>query len=141
MEILNADHPDIMEFVLAKQNEERKAWALIEQGYSGGMNGEAYGSIFFQNCNMSVRVPDEFMKSVKEGAEWQTKYVQTGAVCETFNAGDIMRKIAEGTWICGDPGIQCDSIIQKYNTCKNSGRINATNPCVTGDTKILMENG
>ena len=129
MEILNVDHPDIIDFILAKQNEEKKAWALMEQGYSPGMNGEAYGSIFFQNCNMSVRVPDEFMKAVKEDGIWQTKYVKTGEVCETFKAKDIMKKIAEGTWICGDPGIQCDTTIQKYNTCKNSGRINATNPC------------
>jgi ribonucleoside-diphosphate reductase alpha chain len=129
MEILNVDHPDIMDFIEAKQKEEKKAWALIEQGYAGGMNGEAYGSIFFQNCNMSVRVPDEFMLAVKNNSEWQTKYVLTGKVCETFKAREMIKKIAEGTWICGDPGIQCDSIIQKYHTCKNSGRINATNPC------------
>ncbi len=141
MEILNAEHPDIMEFINSKQKEEKKAWALIEQGYSGGMNGEAYGSIFFQNCNMSVRVPDELMQSVKNDGEWQTKSVTDGRIVETFKAGDIMRKIAEGTWTCGDPGIQCDSVIQKYHTCKNSGRINATNPCVTGDTKVLMKDG
>jgi len=129
MEILNVDHPDILDFVESKQREEKKAWALIEQGYSGGMNGEAYGSVHFQNCNMSVRVPDEFMESVKNDGEWQTKNVTDGKICETFKASDIMKKIAEGTWICGDPGIQCDTIIQKYNTCKNSGRINATNPC------------
>src|SRR3989338_5876116 len=129
MEILNVDHPDILDFVESKQREEKKAWALIEQGYSGGMNGEAYGSVHFQNCNMSVRVPDEFMESVKNDGEWQTKNVTDGKICETFKASDIMKKIAEGTWICGDPGIQCDTIIQKYNTCKNSGRINATNTC------------
>jgi len=129
MEILNVDHPDIMEFINAKQKEEKKAWALIEQGYSGGMNGEAYGSIFFQNCNMSVRVPDDFMQAVKNDGEWQTKFVSSGGVCETFKARDILKSISEGTWLCGDPGIQCDSVIQKYHTCKNSGRINATNPC------------
>ena len=129
MEILNADHPDIMDFINAKQSEEKKAWVLIEHGYDGGMNGEAYKSVFFQNCNMSVRVNDEFMNAVKRNGDWQTKFVKTGAVCETFKAKDMLKKIAEGTWICGDPGIQCDSIINKYHTCKNSGRINASNPC------------
>lgn len=141
MEILNVSHPDIMEFINSKQSEEKKAWALIEQGYSGGMNGEAYSSIFFQNCNMSVRVTDEFMNAVREDGEWQTKAVMDGRPIETFKAKDIMRAIAEGTWICGDPGIQCDSVIQKYHTCKNSGRINATNPCFTGDTKVLTKDG
>ena len=129
MEILNVEHPDIMEFVLAKQNEEKKAWALIEQGYSGGMNGEAYGSVCFQNCNMSVRVPDSFMEAVKKDGEWQTRFVKDGKPCETFKAKDIINKMAEGTWICGDPGMQFDTIINKYHTCKNSGRINASNPC------------
>ena len=129
MEILNVDHPDIMDFIMAKQNEEKKAWALIEQGYAGGMNGDAYGSVQFQNCNMSVRVPDEFMESVKKEGEWQTKFVKGGALCETLKAKDIINKMAEGTWICGDPGMQFDSIINKYHTCKNSGRINASNPC------------
>jgi ribonucleoside-diphosphate reductase alpha chain len=129
MEILNIDHPDIVEFIESKQNEEKKAWALIEQGYDGGLNGEAYKSIFFQNSNMSVRVTDDFMKKVKEDGEWQTKFVATPKACETFKAKELMKKIAEGTWICGDPGIQCDTIINKYHTCKNSGRINASNPC------------
>ncbi len=129
MEILKVSHPDIMDFINAKQNEERKAWALIEQGYSGGMNGEAYNSINFQNCNMSVRVTDEFMKKVKENGDWQTRFVKTGEVCETFKAKEILNKIAEGTYICGDPGVQNDTIINKYNTCKKAGRINATNPC------------
>ncbi len=129
MEILNVDHPDVMEFIEAKQEEEKKAWALIEQGYSGGMNGEAYGSVSFQNCNMSVRITDEFMNAVKNDGEWWTRYVKSGEKCEKFKAREILYKIAEGTWICGDPGIQCDDVIQKYHTSKNSGRINATNPC------------
>ncbi|MBS3099333.1 vitamin B12-dependent ribonucleotide reductase [Candidatus Pacearchaeota archaeon] len=129
MEILNVDHPDIIEFIEAKQREEKKAWALIEQGYDGGMNGEAYSSVSFQNCNMSVRVQDEFMRRVKENGEWQTKAVTTGEVVDTFKAREIIKKIAEGTWLCGDPGIQCDSVINKYHTTKNSGRQNATNPC------------
>ena len=141
MEILNAEHPDIMEFIRAKQNEEKKAWALIEQGYGGGMNGEAYGSVCFQNCNMSVRVSDEFMEAVRREEEWQTKAVTTGQVIETLKAKDVLRSIAEGTWICGDPGIQCDTTIQKWHTCKNSGNINATNPCFTGETKVALADG
>ncbi len=129
MEILNTDHPDIFEFIDSKQGEERKAWALIEQGYDGGMNGEAYSSIAFQNCNMSVRASDEFMQAAKDGGEWQTKYVQGGGVCDTLQARDILRKIAEGTHICGDPGMQYDTIINKYHTCKNTDRIHASNPC------------
>lgn len=129
MEILNLDHPDIVEFIEAKQREEKKAWALIEQGYSGGLNGEAYGSVFFQNSNMSVRAPDEFMRAVRRNGEWQTKFVKTGEVCETFKARDLLKKIAEGTYICGDPGMQFDTTIQRWHTSKNSGRINATNPC------------
>ncbi len=141
MEILNVDHPDVIDFIEAKQKEEKKAWALIEQGYEGGMNGEAYSTISFQNCNMSVRVTDEFMNAVKNNGEWWTSYVTTGEKCEKYKARDILYKIAEGTWICGDPGIQNDSIINKYHPCKNSGRQNSTNPCVTGDTLVLMEDG
>ncbi len=129
MEILNVDHPDIMEFINAKQNEEKKAWALIEQGYDGGLNGEAYRTVCFQNCNMSTRVTDEFMEAVKKNGNWQTRFVKTGEVCETLKAREMLNKIAEGTWVCGDPGVQCDTIINKYHTCKNSGRQNATNPC------------
>ena len=129
MEILNVDHPDIIEFIEAKQKEEKKAWALIEQGYAGGMNGDAYGSVAFQNCNMSVRVSDEFMNAVKRNGEWNTINVTDKKICETLKARDVLNKIAEGTWVCGDPGIQCDGVIQKYHTSKNSGRINATNPC------------
>ena len=129
MEILNIDHPDVVEFIESKQREEKKAWALIEQGYDGGMNGEAYNSIDFQNCNMSVRASDEFMDAAKNDGEWQTKMVKTREPCETFNAKELIKKIAEGTHICGDPGMQFDTIINKYHTCKNSERINASNPC------------
>lgn len=129
MEILNIDHPDIVEFIESKQKEEKKAWALIEQGYSGGLNGDAYSSIAFQNCNMSVRVPDAFMEAVKHDGDWQTIYVRSKAVCETLKARELMRKIAEGTHICGDPGMQFDTIINTWHTSKVSGRINASNPC------------
>jgi len=129
MEILNVDHPDIVEFIECKQKEEKKAWALIEQGYSGGMNGEAYSSVAFQNCNLSVRAQDAFMEAVKKDAEWQTKAVKDGSVIGTFKAKEILKKIAEGTWLCGDPGMQFDGVINRYHTCKASGRINASNPC------------
>ncbi len=141
MEILNIDHPDIMDFIMVKQNEEKKAWALIEQGYSGGMNGEAYSTVAFQNCNLSVRATDEFMEAVKRSGDWQTKFVAGGAVSETFKARELLNKIAEGTWICGDPGMQFDTTTNKWHTCKNSERINASNPCVTGDTRVLTEEG
>ena len=141
MEILNIDHPDVIEFIEAKQKEEKKAWALIEQGYDGGMNGEAYATVAFQNCNMSVRATDSFMEAVKNGGDWQTRMVKGNAVCDTFKAKDILRKIAEGTHICGDPGMQFDTIINKYHTSKVSGRINASNPCVTGDTKVMLKDG
>ena len=90
---------------------------------------------------MSVRGPDTFMESVKKDSQWETKFVTTGQVCETFKARDIMKKIAEGTWICGDPGIQCDDVINQYHTCKNSGRINASNPCFSGDTQVVLVDG
>ena len=141
MEILNIEHPDVIEFIEAKQKEEKKAWALIEQGYNGGMNGEAYGSVLFQNCNMSIRAPDSFMEAVKSDGEWQTRFITSGGVCETFKARDILRRIAEGTHVCGDPGMQFDNVINKYHTCKTTGRINASNPCVTADTKVMMKDG
>ncbi|MSS75120.1 vitamin B12-dependent ribonucleotide reductase [Candidatus Pacearchaeota archaeon] len=129
MEILNIDHPDILDFITAKQMEEKKAWALIEHGYSGGMNGDAYGSVFFQNSNMSVRVSDEFMVTAQQNGEWWTKMVKTGEPCEKYAAKDLLLKIAEGTWLCGDPGMQYDTTINKWHTCKNTARINASNPC------------
>jgi len=129
MEILNVDHPDIIDFIEVKQKEEKKAWALMEQGYEGGVNGEAYATVAFQNCNLSVRVSDEFMKAVKENSDFSTRFVKTKEVCETFKAREILRKIAEGTHLCGDPGVQYDDTFNKWHTCKNSGRINATNPC------------
>ena len=141
MEILNVEHPDVIEFIESKQKEEKKAWALIEQGYSGGMNGEAYASVAFQNCNMSVRASDAFMDAVKSDGEWQTKYVKGGGACETFKAKDILRKMAEGTHICGDPGMQFDTIINKYHTSKVSGKINASNPCFSGDTQVALVDG
>ena len=129
MVILNVDHPDIEEFIDCKVNEEKKAWALIEAGYNGDINGEAYGSVFFQNSNNSVRVTDEFMKAVVDDRTYNTKAVLDGSVVETLKAREIMHKIAEATYMCGDPGIQFDDTINDWHTCKASGRINASNPC------------
>ncbi|MCX6785387.1 MAG: vitamin B12-dependent ribonucleotide reductase [Candidatus Komeilibacteria bacterium] len=129
MVILNIDHPDVVEFINCKSNEEKKAWALIEMGYDGSLNGEAYQSIFFQNANNSVRVTDEFMKAVETNGQWQTKYVRTKEVSETFQAKDLMKQIAEAAWVCGDPGLQFDTVINKWHTCPNTDRIHASNPC------------
>ncbi|MBN2365034.1 MAG: vitamin B12-dependent ribonucleotide reductase [Calditrichaeota bacterium] len=129
MVILNADHPDIMEFINSKSNEEKKAWSLIDAGYDGSLNGEAYGSIFFQNANHSVRVTDDFMKAAEEDLEWETREVKSGKVAGKLRARDILQKIAEGTHICGDPGMQFDTTINEWHTCRNSARINASNPC------------
>jgi ribonucleoside-diphosphate reductase alpha chain len=129
MVILNADHPDIMEFINSKIDEEKKAWSLIDAGYDAAINGEAYSSIFFQNANHSVRATDEFMRAVEEDMEWQTKEVKTGKPSIKYRARDVLNNIAEGTHICGDPGMQFDSIVNDWHTCPNSARINASNPC------------
>ena len=129
MVILNIDHPDIEEFILSKSNEEKKAWALIDAGYDGSFNGEAYASIFFQNANHSIRVTDEFMEAVEKDGEWQTKEVLTGQPYKTYRARDLMAKIADSAWICGDPGMQYDTTINRWNPVKATHRINASNPC------------
>ncbi|HMJ40363.1 MAG TPA: vitamin B12-dependent ribonucleotide reductase [Verrucomicrobiae bacterium] len=131
MVILNADHPDILEFIRCKAEEEKKAWALIEAGYNVGFNvtGGAYDSVQFQNANNSVRVSDEFMEAVDGDKEWKTKAVVDGRVVDTYKARDLWREIAEATWICGDPGLQFDTTSQDWNVVPNTGRINATNPC------------
>ena len=129
MNTLRDWHGDIEDFIDAKQREERKAWALIEQGYDGSFNGEAYGSVMYQNENLSVRVSDEFMKAATEGGEWWTRSVTSGKPLEKKDAATLLRKIAEGTWICGDPGLQYDGAIQRWHTCKGSEPIHSTNPC------------
>ena len=131
MVILDAEHPDIFEFVRCKWEEEKKAWALIEAGYDGGFNvpGGAYDSVFFQNANHSVRVTDSFMEAVRADREWQTREVLTGKPVDTFPARDLLRAMAEAAHACGDPGIQFDTTINRWNPCKASGRINASNPC------------
>ncbi|PIV80839.1 ribonucleoside-diphosphate reductase, adenosylcobalamin-dependent [bacterium CG17_big_fil_post_rev_8_21_14_2_50_64_8] len=129
MVILDAGHPDIEEFIDCKVKEEKKAWALMDQGYDGSFNGEAYSSIFFQNSNNSVRVTNEFMRAVEEDGEWTTHAVVDGRPMDTYRARDLMRKIAEGTHVCGDPGMQFDTTINHWHTCKNTDRIKASNPC------------
>src|SRR5712664_2385214 len=131
MVILNADHPDILDFIHSKADEEKKAWALIEAGYNVGFNGPggAYDSVQFQNANHSVRVTDEFMQAVVDDKQWTTKAVVDGRVIDTYKARDVWKDIADAAWICGDPGLQFDSIIQDWNVVPNTGRINATNPC------------
>jgi ribonucleoside-diphosphate reductase alpha chain len=129
MNTLKDWHPDIEEFIEAKTKEERKAWALIEQGYDGSFNGEAYASVMYQNENLSVRASDEFMRAAEAGSEWWTRRVTDGQPCERKEARALLRKIAEGTWTCGDPGMQFDSTIHAWHTCKASGRQNSTNPC------------
>ena len=141
MVILDADHPDIIDFIESKANEERKAWALIEQGYDASYTGEAYGSVFFQNANHSVRVTDEFMKAVERDADWQTHEVSDGQPAGTYKARDIFRKMAEAAHLCGDPGIQYDTTINDWHTSAGTDRIYASNPCVTGDTLVATDEG
>src|SRR5215475_8223289 len=129
MVILNVGHPDIVEFINSKANEEKKAWVLLDNGYGGGVDGEAYSSIFFQNANHSVRVTDEFMQAVVNDGEWSTRAIVTGAVVETLKARDLMRQIADSAYICGDPGMQYDTTVNRWHTSKNTAPINASNPC------------
>jgi ribonucleoside-diphosphate reductase alpha chain len=130
MVILNVDHPDIMDFIDCKAKEEAKAFALIKAGYDGsGPDSEAYSSIFFQNANNSVRVSDEFMRAYERDGDFTTFTVKEHKPVKTYKARDIMRKISEATWLCGDPGLQFDTTINKWHTSKNTARINASNPC------------
>jgi ribonucleoside-diphosphate reductase alpha chain len=129
MNTLRDWHGDIEEFIDAKQKEEKKAWALIEQGYDGSYNGDAYGSVMYQNENLSVRVSDEFLQAALDGKEWWTRCVTSGKPLQKKDASQLLRKIAEGTWICGDPGLQYDGAIQKWHTCKGTEPIHSTNPC------------
>jgi ribonucleoside-diphosphate reductase alpha chain len=130
MVILNADHPDIEDFINCKVEEEKKAWALIDAGYDGSFTGPAYASVFFQNSNNSVRVTDDFMRAVMDDGEWRTRAVlPPHDVTGTYKARALMRQIAEATHICGDPGLQFDTTVNDWHTCPNTARINASNPC------------
>jgi ribonucleoside-diphosphate reductase alpha chain len=130
MVILNVDHPDIVDFIECKQKEEAKAHALVAQGYDGSHpDSDAYSSIFFQNANNSVRVTDDFMYAVVRDTDFSTKSIRDGAVVTTYKAKELMRKISEATWHCGDPGMQYDTTVNRWHTSKNTDRINASNPC------------
>ncbi len=129
MVILDVDHPDIKDFILCKANEEKKAWSLIDAGYDGSFNGEAYSSIAFQNANHSVRVSDNFMESVMSDKSWQTRSVARHDPMDTYSSKKMLMDMSEATHICGDPGIQFDTTINHWHTCPHSGRIEASNPC------------
>ena len=130
MVILNIDHPDIVGFIGCKAKEEAKAWSLVQAGYDGSSpDSEAYSSIFFQNANNSVRVTDDFMYAVVRDTDFSTRAVRDGAVVNTFKAKDLLKKVSEATWQCGDPGMQFDTTINRWHTSKNTARINASNPC------------
>jgi ribonucleoside-diphosphate reductase alpha chain len=129
MVILDVGHPDVLDFIDSKMLEEKKAWALIEQGYDPSFTGEAYGSVFFQNANHSVRVTDDFMRAVVNDGEWTTHAIVDGAPMATYKARDIFRRMANAAHLCGDPGIQYDSTINDWHTCANTDRIHASNPC------------
>jgi ribonucleoside-diphosphate reductase alpha chain len=129
MVILNADHPDIVDYIKCKAEEEKKAWTLIDAGYDASLNGPAYSSIFFQNSNNSVRVTDEFMTAVEDDGAWTTKAVTDGHPMDTHKARDLMDMICEAAHQCGDPGLQFDTTVNDWHTCPNTARINASNPC------------
>ena len=129
MQSLQCDHPDIKEFIECKMIEEKKAWALIEQGYDGSFNGDAYSSVMYQNANLSVRVTDEFMQAAVDDADWQTYAVTTGEPMTKYNARQLLHLMAQSAHICGDPGIQYHSTINRWHTCTKSGDICTSNPC------------
>jgi ribonucleoside-diphosphate reductase alpha chain len=129
MVILDADHPDIEGFIWCKAKEEKKAHTLIDAGYDASIDGDAYSSIFFQNANNSVRATDEFMHAVLEDADYWTKSRINGQPVNRYKARNLLRQIAEATHQCGDPGMQFDTTVNRWHTCKNTARINASNPC------------
>ncbi len=142
MQSLKVSHPDIKEFIECKMNEEKKAWALIEQGYDGSLNGDAYASVMYQNANLSVRLTDEFMQAALANKDWQT-YAVTDPTkpMAKYRAKELLELIAEGTRICGDPGVQYHTTVNRWHTCPQSGEINASNPCVTGETLVATAQG
>jgi ribonucleoside-diphosphate reductase alpha chain len=131
MQSIKVWHPDVMEFIECKWKEEKKAHVLIEKGgYESNFNGEAYSSIMFQNANLSVRVTDDFMQAVEKDQEWTTRWVTDPKKAgPTYKARDVINRMADCAWHCGDPGVQYDTTINNWHTCPNSGRINASNPC------------
>ncbi len=141
MVCLDMDHPEIVDFIEWKMKEEKKAQALIAAGYPSDFNGEAYHTVSGQNSNNSVRVSDDFMRAVQSDSEWQTRFRTSGKVCDTLRAKELWKKVAESAWSCADPGVQYDTTINDWHTCANTGRINASNPCVTGETLVATSKG
>ncbi len=129
MVILNADHPDIEEFIWCKAIEERKARVLEEAGFDMTLDGKDIFSVQYQNANNSVRVTDEFMKAVEDDADWDLREVKTGKTIRTVKARDLFRQISKAAWECADPGMQFDTTINHWHTTPNAGRINGSNPC------------
>ncbi len=129
MVTLDLDHPEIVDFINWKVREEKKVAALIDAGYSSDFNGEAYHTVSGQNSNNSVRITDEFMRSVADNGDWQTTYRTTGEVCETVKAKDLFEQICFAAWAVADPGVQFDTTINRWHTAKNTDRIHASNPC------------
>ena len=129
MVLLNADHPDILEFIRCKAHEEKKAYALIAAGFDGSFNGEAYATIAFQNANNSVRATDHFMQAIENDEDWTLRRVTDGAQAGSVKARTLMREIAEATYLCGDPGFQFHDTINRWHTSATTGQINASNPC------------
>ncbi|WP_165234121.1 LAGLIDADG family homing endonuclease [Aquisphaera insulae] len=141
MQTLKVWHPDILDFIECKIKEEAKAYALIREGYEANFNGEAYSSVLFQNSNLSVRCSDAFLKAAEADEDWTTRTVTTGRPSQTYKAKMLLDKIAEGTWLCGDPGMQYEDTIQRWHTCPNTAPINSSNPCVTGETLVSTAEG
>ncbi|MFN8025171.1 MAG: vitamin B12-dependent ribonucleotide reductase [Acidimicrobiia bacterium] len=129
MVILNADHPDVEEFIWCKSVEEKKARALRDAGFDMDLDGKDSHSIQYQNANNSIRVTDEFMQAVVDDADWHLRAVTTGEIIRTVKARDLFRQVSQAAWECADPGMQFDSTINRWHTSPNSGRINASNPC------------
>ncbi|MGH9073887.1 MAG: LAGLIDADG family homing endonuclease, partial [Acidimicrobiales bacterium] len=141
MVVLDADHPDIEDFIWCKALEERKARALRDAGFDMDLDGRDSHSIQYQNANNSVRVTDELMQAVLDGADWDLRAVTTGEVLRTVRARDLFRQIAKAAWECADPGLQFDTTINRWHTAPVTGRINASNPCFTGDSLVHTDKG
>src|SRR5207245_7124367 len=141
MVILNVDHPDVEGFIWCKAHEEEKARALRDAGFDMDLDGRDSYSIQYQNANNSVRVTDEFMRAYEQDQDWKLKAILTGETIQTARARDLMRQIAEAAWQCADPGMQYDTTINDWHTCPASGRINASNPCFTGDSRVHTDKG
>jgi ribonucleoside-diphosphate reductase alpha chain len=136
MVVLDADHPDVEDFIWCKAREEEKAAALRNAGFDMRLDSDAFASVQYQNANNSVRVSDEFMAAVEADADWELRARTDGSVIKTVKARDLMRQIAEAAWRCADPGLQYDTTINRWHTCPESGRINASNPCFPGDARV-----